>query len=89
MTGLQGLDTARPYLVTLNDNGRVDQASVIERLSYSHPVYNMQAIAAQKEWSRISGVDGIHYCGAYWGYGFHEDGLKSGLDVCRSFGLEL
>ena len=44
---------------------------------------------AQKKWNLISGVRRTHYCGAYWGYGFHEDGLKSGLDVCRGFGLAL
>jgi hypothetical protein len=89
MSGLQGLDTESPILVTLNDDGRVDPSRVVRRLRYSHPVYDLRAVEAQKQWGLISGACRTHYCGAYWGYGFHEDGLKSALDVCRYFGLEL
>jgi predicted NAD/FAD-binding protein len=89
MSGLQGLATETPFLITLNDDGRVDGSRVIRRLRYSHPVYTPRAVEAQKKWDRISGRQRTHYCGAYWGFGFHEDGLKSALDVCRSFGLEL
>jgi predicted NAD/FAD-binding protein len=89
MSGLQGLDTGMPFLITLNDSGRVEDAKIIRRLSTSHPLYTTQAVAAQKKWGRISGARRTHYCGAYWGFGFHEDGLQSALDVCRSFGLSL
>lgn len=89
MSGLQGLETETPLLVTLNGGDRIDDSHVIERLRYSHPVYTMPAVAAQNRWIQISGVRRTHYCGAYWGYGFHEDGLSSALRVCRGFGLEL
>jgi predicted NAD/FAD-binding protein len=89
MSGLQRLATRSPILVTLNDDGRVDDSRVIRRLRYSHPVYSTRAVEAQKQWQRISGMGRTHFCGAYWGYGFHEDGLKSGLDVCDRFDLAL
>lgn len=89
MSGLQGLETQQPFLVTLNDSGRVEGSHVLQRLDYSHPVYTTQAVEAQKKWNLISGVRRTHYCGAYWGYGFHEDGLRSALDVCRGLGLGL
>ena len=89
MSGLQGLATRSPILLTLNDDGRVDGARVIRRLRYSHPVYSTRAVEAQKQRQRISGVGRTHFCGAYWGYGFHEDGLKSALDVCDRFGLTM
>jgi predicted NAD/FAD-binding protein len=89
MSGLQGLATRSPILLTLNDAGRVDDTRVIRRLRYSHPVYSTRAVEAQKQRERISGVGRTHFCGAYWGYGFHEDGLKSALDVCDGLGLAL
>lgn len=89
MSGLQSLETETPFLLTLNDDGRVDPSRILRRLSYSHPVFTAAAVEAQKKWNRISGVRRTHFCGAYWGYGFHEDGLNSALEVCRGFGLEL
>jgi predicted NAD/FAD-binding protein len=89
MSGLQGLDSPEPFCVTLNDTASIDPAKIIHRQSVSHPVFTTAAVEAQKQRHRISGVDRTHYCGAYWGFGFHEDGVSSGLDVCRAFGLEL
>jgi predicted NAD/FAD-binding protein len=57
------------------------------RLSYSHPVFNREAVAAQARWSEISGRRGTHYAGAWWGYGFHEDGVRSALAVAERFGV--
>jgi predicted NAD/FAD-binding protein len=85
MSGLQGLATETPFLITLNDDGRVDGSRVIRRLRYSHPVYTPRAVEAQKKWDRISGRQRTHYCGAYWGFGFHEDGVKSGLAALEAF----
>lgn len=79
MNILQRLKSDHTYLVTLNQ--KIDESHVIEEFHYSHPVYNMAMIEAQKRWHEISGVDRIHYCGAYWFNGFHEDGVKSGLRV--------
>ena len=85
MNILQRLTKQHNYLVTLNHE--VDESQVIKRIDYSHPVFNNQMIAAQDEWSRISGVDlHTHFCGAYWFNGFHEDGVRSGLRVCQALG---
>ncbi len=87
MSLLQGLDGRRePFCVTLNDDGHVDPSRVIERLTYHHPVFTREAVAAQSRWSDISGAARTHYAGAYWGYGFHEDGVNSALAVCAHFG---
>lgn len=84
MNILQGLKTAHTYLVTLNAPEIIDPGKVIKRMTYDHPVYNRGTIAAQQKWDRISGVNRTHYCGAYWGYGFHEDGVKSAIRVADS-----
>ena len=83
MNRLQQLDAPERFLVTLNRTEAIDPAKVIRKLDYSHPVYTPEGIAAQARWAEISGRDGIHYCGAYWGWGFHEDGVRSGLRACE------
>jgi predicted NAD/FAD-binding protein len=89
MNRLQGLRSRHDFLVTLNGSEHVDPARVIERISYHHPVFDARAMEAQKLHGAIDGAGGVHFCGAWWGYGFHEDGVKSALAVCRSFGREL
>jgi predicted NAD/FAD-binding protein len=89
MNELQGLETDDTYCVTLNQTDRIDPARIIRTIHYTHPVYTLEARAAQKRHAEISGADRIHYCGAYWGYGFHEDGVNSALEVVRCFGKEL
>ena len=88
MNRLQSLDTPEDYCVTLNDSGSVSAPKVLRQMTYDHPLYTADAIRAQQRWSEISNVDRIHYCGAYWFNGFHEDGLNSALRVARSFGVE-
>ncbi len=85
MNILQRLTKQHNYLVTLNSD--IDEAQVIKRIDYSHPVFDKPMIAAQKQWSQISG-SGLHthFCGAYWFNGFHEDGVHSGLRVCQALG---
>jgi predicted NAD/FAD-binding protein len=56
-------------------------------IPYSHPVYDMHSVTSQQQWGDISGKDRIHFCGAYWGNGFHEDGVKSALKVVEKFGV--
>ncbi|WP_115718713.1 NAD(P)/FAD-dependent oxidoreductase [Gallaecimonas mangrovi] len=85
MNILQRLNKKQHYLVTLNDEVAAD--TVLGRYQYAHPVYTLAAIGAQEKWQKISGVDGIHYCGAYWFSGFHEDGVKSALRVCDALGV--
>ncbi|WP_201557859.1 NAD(P)/FAD-dependent oxidoreductase [Psychrobacter sp. 72-O-c] len=85
MNILQRLTKQHNYLVTLNRD--IDPAQVIKSIGYSHPVFDKAMIAAQSQWSRISG-SGLHthFCGAYWFNGFHEDGVRSGLRVCQALG---
>jgi predicted NAD/FAD-binding protein len=87
MTALQHLPGARRYLVSLNSDHRIDPGSVIASFTYSHPVFDGPAIAAQGRFDEIDGFAGTHFCGAYWGYGFHEDGVTSALRVCERLGV--
>ncbi len=89
MSILQGLSTQEPLCVTLNDAASIDPARVLRRFTYAHPLYTLAGEAARSGWSAISGVRQTHYCGAYWGNGFHEDGVASALRVCSSLGAEL
>jgi uncharacterized protein len=85
---LQGLTTPDRYCVTLNPDGQIDERCVLGRFVYRHPLFTSGAIRAQGRWQEVSGVNRTHYCGAYWGYGFHEDGLNSALRVARSLGVQ-
>ena len=85
---LQGLTSPEQYCVTLNPNGGIDERRVLRRFVYRHPLYTREAIRAQARWAEVSGVNRTHYCGAYWRYGFHEDGLHSALRVARALGVE-
>jgi predicted NAD/FAD-binding protein len=89
MNLLQTLKSDRVFCVTLNAPQRIDPDQVVQRMVYAHPVYTPQALAAQRRHGEISGANRTHYCGAYWGNGFHEDGVNSALAVCRYFGRDL
>jgi predicted NAD/FAD-binding protein len=88
MNRLQSLPVPEDYCVTLNANGRIRPDKVLRRFVYQHPLYSREAVQAQGRWSEISGRNRTHYCGAYWFYGFHEDGLNSALRVARALGVE-
>ncbi|HVO55996.1 MAG TPA: FAD-dependent oxidoreductase [Solirubrobacterales bacterium] len=79
MNSLQQLPPERDFFVTLNQGARIDPARTIRRFHYDHPVYTAAGVAARRRRAEISGVRRTHYCGAYWGWGFHEDGVVSGL----------
>jgi uncharacterized protein len=85
MNILQSLQSQQQFLLTLNRSEAVDPARVIGRYVYHHPVYTAAAVAAQKRHHEINGVRDTYYCGAYWGYGFHEDGVKSALAALQDF----
>lgn len=89
MNRLQNFESSSPYCVTLNRDEDVDAHRVVKRMIYHHPVYDTASFAAQARRGEIDGVRRTHYCGAYWGYGFHEDGVRSALAVCEQFGLGL
>jgi uncharacterized protein len=89
MSILQSLGTPDPLCVSLNPQRRIAPQKLIERMVYHHPQYSPAAVAAQGRHDDIDGKGGVHFCGAYWGYGFHEDGVESALRVTRKFGLGL
>ncbi len=86
MNRLQSLTTREEYCVTLNADDAIDPAKVLRRLVYEHPLYTREAIRAQERWPEISGRQHTHFCGAYWFYGFHEDGVRSGIRVAEALG---
>ena len=90
MNRLQSLRAEREFCVTLNRTEAIDPDAVIRKISYAHPVYTLAGAAAQRRHEEISGAHTrTHYCGAYWGWGFHEDGVVSGLRVAERFGARL
>jgi len=81
VTRLQGLGGTKRYYVTLNQADVIDPAQVVATMHYAHPVFDGPAMAAQSRWAEVSGVNGVSFAGAYWGYGFHEDGAASAVRV--------
>lgn len=80
---LQPLPFAQPVVVSLNPVRDIDPRRVLGTYAYAHPVFDLAAVEAQKHVPALQGQGGVHFCGAWTGYGFHEDGLKSGLQVAR------
>jgi predicted NAD/FAD-binding protein len=90
MNHLQRLQADRDFCVTLNRTEAIDPAKIIRTISYSHPVFTPAGVAAQSQHGAIGGLqERTHYCGAYWGWGFHEDGVLSALCACEPFGVRL
>ena len=85
MNVLQSIDAPVKFLVTLNRETDIDAARILGRYRYDHPVYTPQAVAAQSQRHRVSGVANTFYCGAYWRYGFHEDGVVSALWALQDY----
>ena len=89
MNQLQSLTAKRDYCVTLNDHDEVDPDAVLERIEYEHPQYTSAGVKAQQRYEEIGGRNHTWFAGAYWGWGFHEDGVRSALRVCEDFGASL
>jgi uncharacterized protein len=88
MNRLQSLRAERELCVTLNRTAEIAPDKVIGTISYAHPVYTSRGVAAQSRVAEISGRNRTHFCGAYWGWGFHEDGVVSALRVAERFGAK-
>lgn len=88
MNRLQGLESGKPFLVSLNDTARIAPGEILGRWPYSHPTYSRDAIAAQARHAELNRAGRVHFCGAYWGYGFHEDGVQSALALAGHLGVE-
>lgn len=89
MNRLQRFEADRDYCVTLNPNAALDPKRVIRRFDYAHPLFGSGRSEAQKARPRFVRRRRLSFCGAWWGSGFHEDGVNSALDVAAGFGLEL
>jgi uncharacterized protein len=87
MNLLQSVQSAEPFVVTLNRSAAIDPRKVIARMQYRHPQYTVASVAAQQRHGEISGQRHTWYAGAYWGWGFHEDGLRSAVDVAGALGV--
>jgi predicted NAD/FAD-binding protein len=81
------LATTTSLCLTLNQPEAVDPERVLDTTTYWHPVFDTAAMNAQRRHGEISGRDGISFAGAYWGYGFHEDGARSAVEVCKKLGV--
>ncbi len=89
MNRLQGLKSEEDYFVTLNPGETPAEGSVLRSFPYDHPLFDSKAIAAQSMLWNMQGKNNIWFCGSYFGYGFHEDGIQSGLAVAEALGGEL
>jgi predicted NAD/FAD-binding protein len=88
MNILQSLDCEDQFCVTLNNTDAIDQSKVLKRLNYHHPIYTKESVAAQARHAEIN-TDRFYFCGAYWRYGFHEDGVFSALEAIKRFEAEI
>ena len=87
MNALQSIDAPEDFIVTLNRRADIDPSRILRRLRYRHPQQNHASVAAQARKSEIQGVRGTWFAGAGWGFGFHEDGLRSGVEVAGRLGV--
>jgi predicted NAD/FAD-binding protein len=89
MNVLQRLECQRVFCVSLNPDREIADAAVLRRITYQHPVFTTEREGAQLQHAAVIRRNKTSFCGAYWGYGFHEDGVTSALAVGRAFGEEL
>lgn len=89
MNILQSLEATQTFCVTLNMPEKIHPDRVIHRIVYHHPVYDPNSLSARRKQDEVNGKNRTYFCGAYWGYGFHEDGVNSALSVCKNFGKTL
>lgn len=87
MNRLQNLDRRHPIFLTLNPTREPRPSAMLRSYDYEHPLFNQSALSAQKRLWELQGRRGTWFCGSYFGYGFHEDGLQSGLAVAENFGV--
>ena len=86
MNLLQGIESSEPFVVTLNRSAAIDPAKVLRKMRYAHPVHTHEALAAQRRQAQIQGMRRTWFAGAYWGWGFHEDGMRSAVAVAEAIG---
>lgn len=86
MNLLQGIDSPEPLVVTLNRSDVINPDKILRRMRYEHPVYDLACVAAQRRKHEIQGQRRTWFAGAYWGWGFHEDGMRSAVEVAAALG---
>ena len=89
MNKLQNLKAERDYFVTLNCTNQIDPRKVLYEVNYTHPIYTPASPISQEAVRRLNGTRSTYFCGAYMYHGFHEDAVRSALDVTRAIGLSL
>jgi predicted NAD/FAD-binding protein len=89
MNLLQNIECPEPLIVSLNQSNYIDDKKILKTIIYQHPVYTANTIAAQKRIHEIQGKNNSYFCGAYWGWGFHEDGAKSAVQAVSQFKQEV
>jgi predicted NAD/FAD-binding protein len=89
MNILQRIGAPQELCVSLNLARAIDPNKIFRKMNYHHPVYNPGSLIARRRHPEINGVNRTFYAGAYWGYGFHEDGVNSALEVCKHFNIAL
>ena len=89
LSRLQRLATPTPILQTLNPTDPIEPSKVLQKLQFEHPLFDASTHTAQTQHDRLHEDGKVFFCGAYWGYGFHEDGVVSALKVCEHFGINL
>ena len=88
MNILQSLNAKKTFCVTLNNCEQIDKNKIIKEIVYHHPLFTPETIKSQSKKDLIDGHINTYFCGAYWSNGFHEDGVKSAIDVCKKLGVE-
>lgn len=85
---VQNLNTETDYFLTFSDNVKIDSDKIIEKFNYSHPVLDFNSVKTQKRLDSLNGYLNSYFCGSYFGYGFHEDAIKSAIKVAHKFGID-
>ncbi len=86
MNLLQGIEAPETFCLSLNQTRFIDPSRILGRYTYAHPQYSLDGIAAQKRSDELCGPNHSYFCGAYWGDGFHEDGVVSAMRVADALG---
>lgn len=89
MNRLQNLEKERNYIVTLNPSKPIPEDQVINSTTLTHPLYSFESMASQPKLREMNGMRNTWFCGSYFGYGFHEDAVKSAVEIAQGFGIEL
>ncbi|MEO8670146.1 MAG: FAD-dependent oxidoreductase [Tahibacter sp.] len=87
MNLLQSLNAPLPLIVSLNCTARIAPEKILRRMSYAHPIYTHLSVSAQQRKVEIQGISHTWFAGAYWGWGFHEDGIRSAVEVANALGV--